>query len=293
MRSGSGRIKTLHGVVCLVLLATLSGCMQLNIGLTVKADDTVSGQLLLTAERKVLTLNNKTVEQGFADLRQNIPALPPGPETPYATDTHFGFQINYQNMPLDQFDSESLRIVRANDRYVFTLPLDPKKYGGKVAEQDPENQARFMLLMSFEIAVTFPGRVLDVNAGGQVNDRTVTWRVNPNEPKPVELRAVAEAPPRPPAAAADTDAAGGPPWLLITAGAVVLLLVALLVVLLLRRPRTAGVSTTAGDGSGAGEVTTTTDGGGAGDATTTVEPTDGTAIAAAPRTTIPGSPGAG
>ncbi|WP_233196583.1 MULTISPECIES: LppM family (lipo)protein [Micromonospora] len=308
MRSGFGRIKTLHGVVCLVLLAALSGCMQLNIGLTVKADDTVSGQLLLTAERKVLTLNNKTVEQGFADLRQNIPALPPGPETPYATDTHFGFQINYQNVPLDQFDSESLRIVRANDRYVFTLPLDPKKYGGKVAEQDPENQARFMLLMSFEIAVTFPGRVLDVNAGGQVNDRTVTWRVNPNEPKPAELRAVAEAPPRPSAAAADTDAAGGPPWLLIAAGAVVLLLVALLVVLLLRRPRAAGDSTTdteataasaagevttATEGSAAGEVTTATDGSGAADATTTVEPTDGTALPAAPRTTIPGSPGAG
>ncbi|MGC5028731.1 LppM family (lipo)protein [Micromonospora sp. DT229] len=296
MRSGSGRSRTLHGVACLVLLAALSGCMQLNIGLTVKADDTVSGQLLLTAERKILTWNNQTVEQGFADLRQNIPALPPGPETPYATDTHFGFQINYRNVPLDQFDSESLRIVRANDRYVFTLPLDPNKYGGKVAEQDPENQARFMSLMSFEIAVTFPGRVLDVNAGGQVNDRTVTWRVNPNEPKPAELRAVAEAPPRP-SAAADTDATGGLPWLLIAAGAVVLLLGALLVVLLLRRRRATGDSTTATatDRSGAGEVTTATDGGGAGDATTAVEPTDGAPAAtpAAPRTTIPGPPGAG
>lgn len=246
MNTGTGRVRTLRGAACLVLLAALSGCMQLNIGLTVKADDTVSGQLLLTAERNVLTLNNKTVEQGFAELRQNIPALPPGPETRYETATHFGFQINYRNAPLDQFDSESLRIVRTNDRYVFTLPLDPKKYGGKVAEQDPENQARFMLLMSFEIAVTFPGRILDVNAGGQVNDRTVTWRVNPNQPKPPELRAVAEAPPRPSAAADTDDSDGGLPWLLIAAGAVLLLLVALLVVLLLRRPSTTPSTMTPG-----------------------------------------------
>ncbi|GIJ20395.1 LppM family (lipo)protein [Micromonospora lutea] len=239
MNSGLWRIRTLRGAACLALAATLSSCMQLNAGLTVNADDTVSGQLLLTAERKFLTLNDRPVEAGFAELRQNIPALPAGPETPYEDATHFGSQINYRNVPLEQFDSESLSIVRTGDRYVFTLPLDPKKYGGKVAEQDPKNQERFMSLMSFEIAVTFPGRVLDASTGGQVNDRSVTWRVNPNEPKPAELRAVAEAPPRP-STAAKADSGGGFPWLLITAGVVVLLLVAVLVTFLLRRSRTGG-----------------------------------------------------
>ncbi|WP_433528793.1 LppM family (lipo)protein [Micromonospora sp. CA-263727] len=247
MNTGSGRTKIFRGAACLALLAVLSGCMQLNAGLTVNADDTVSGQLLLTAERSVLTLNNRPVEAGFAELRQNIPALPPGPETRYEDPTHFGSQINYQKVPLGQFDSESLSIVREGDRYVFTLPLDPKKYGGKVAEQDPQNQARFMSLMSFEITVTFPGRVLDVSAGGQVNDRTVTWRVNRNEPKPAELRAVAEAPPRPSAAADEEDAGGGFPWLLVAVGAVVLLIGAVLVVLLLRRPRAGIVARPAGD----------------------------------------------
>ncbi|WFE43451.1 DUF3153 domain-containing protein [Verrucosispora sp. WMMD1129] len=239
MNTRLGRFSTLRGAACLVLVAALSGCMQLNAGLTVNPDDTVSGQLLLTAERNVLTLNNRPVEAGFAELRQNIPALPTGPETRYEDATHFGSLINYRNVPLAEFDSESLSIVRTDDRYVFTLPLDPKKYGGKVAEQDPKNQERFMLLMSFEIAVTFPGRVLDASTGGQVNDRTVTWRVNRNEPKPVELRAVAEAPPRP-SPAADPDSGGGFPWLLIVAGTVVLLLVAVLVAFLLRRSRTGG-----------------------------------------------------
>ncbi|WP_230415674.1 LppM family (lipo)protein [Micromonospora tarapacensis] len=250
--------------------------MQFNAGLTVNADDTVSGQLLLTAARNVLTANNRPVETGFAELRQNIPALPAGPETRYEDATHFGSLINYRNVPLDQFDSESLSIVRDGDRYVFTLPLDPKRYGGKVAEQDPENQARFMLLMSFEIAVTFPGRVLDASAGAQVNDRTVTWRVKPNERKPAELRAVAEAPPRP-SAAAEADTGGGFPWLLIAAGTVALLLVAVLVALLLRRPRT-NTGAPPADSAAA-------QGGRAAGATPASGPT--------PATTNPGPPGVG
>ncbi|RIV41252.1 LppM family (lipo)protein [Micromonospora radicis] len=272
MNTGFGRSKILRGTACLALLAALSGCMQLNAGLTVKADDTVSGQLLLTADRSFLTTNNRTVETGFAELRQNIPALPPGPETRYEDPTHFGFQINYRDVPLDQFDSESMSIVRQGDRYVFTLPLDPKKYGGKVAEQNPQNQERFMLLMSFEITVTFPGRVLDVSTGGQVNDRTVTWRVDRNQQKPADLRAVAEAPPRPSAAAAEDDTGGGVPWLLIAAGTVVLLLVAILVVLLLRRPGTGSTSTPTS-------------------ADTALRPAPGSTVT--PSTSNPGLPGAG
>ncbi|GIJ76898.1 Protein of unknown function [Micromonospora phaseoli] len=277
MNTGFGRIRALRGAVCLALVAALSGCMQFNAGLTVNADDTVSGQLLLTAARNVLTANNRPVETGFAELRQNIPALPAGPETKYEDATHFGSLINYRNVPLDQFDSESLSIVRDGDRYVFTLPLDPKRYGGKVAEQDPENQARFMLLMSFEIAVTFPGRVLDASTGGQVNDRTVTWRVKPNEQKPVELRAVAEAPPRP-SAAAGADTGGGFPWLLVVGGTVALLLVAVLVVLLLRRPRTSTAGDPAPDSASA-----------QGGRPTPATPAGGTT----PATTNPGPPGVG
>ncbi|WP_435826803.1 LppM family (lipo)protein [Micromonospora chersina] len=131
-----------------------------------------------------------------------------------------------------------MNLSRDGDLYRFSLPLDPKKYGGKVAEQDPRNQQAFMTLMSFEISVTFPGRVLDTN--GTINGRSVSWKVVANQPKPAELRAVAEAPAQPSASvtpAAAADAGGGFPWLLVVGGVVVLLLVAVVVVLLLRRPR--------------------------------------------------------
>ncbi|KAB1928843.1 DUF3153 domain-containing protein [Micromonospora sp. ALFpr18c] len=229
------RGRALRVAVCLVLLAALSGCMQLNMGLTVNADDTVDGQLLLTAQKSVLTARNKNISAAFAELRQNIPALPPGEETGYEDSQLFGSQISYRKAPLKTFDSESVKLVRDGDFYRFTLPLDPKKYGGKVAEQNPQNQQAFMKLMSFEISVTFPGRVIDSN--GTVNGRSVSWKVNPNQDKPAELRAVAEAPPRPstsPAAAGDDS---GFPWLLVVGGVLLVVLLAAVGVLLLRRRR--------------------------------------------------------
>ncbi|MEV5766851.1 DUF3153 domain-containing protein [Micromonospora sp. NPDC052213] len=236
MNTGLIRGRTLRGAACLVLAAALTGCMQLNLGLTVNADDTVDGQLLLTAQKSVLTSGNRTVEAGFAELRKNIPALPPGEETRYEDAKLFGSQITYRNTPLRDFNSESVRLVREDDLYRFTLPLDPKKYGGKVAEQNPQNQQAFMRLMSFEISVTFPGRVLDTN--GTVNGRSVSWKVGSNQEKPTELRAVAEAPPRPSASPAAGDDGGGAfPWLLVAGAAALLLLVAVVVVLLLRRTR--------------------------------------------------------
>ncbi|MFF4808341.1 LppM family (lipo)protein [Micromonospora chersina] len=232
------RSRALRLAVCLALVAALSGCMQLNLGLTVDTDDTVTGQLLLTAEKSVLKRRNPDVAAAFAELRQNIPTLPAGAETRYEDANYYGIQVAYRKTPLSQFTSESVNLSRDGDLYRFSLPLDPKKYGGKVAEQDPRNQQAFMTLMSFEISVTFPGRVLDTN--GTINGRSVSWKVVANQPKPAELRAVAEAPAQPSASvtpAAAADAGGGFPWLLVIGGVVVLLVVAVVVVLLLRRPR--------------------------------------------------------
>lgn len=73
MNTGLDRGRAFRLAVCLALVAMLTGCMQLNIGLTVNADDTIDGQLLLTADKRFLTTDNRTVQVGFAELRQNIP----------------------------------------------------------------------------------------------------------------------------------------------------------------------------------------------------------------------------
>ncbi|MFF5174628.1 LppM family (lipo)protein [Micromonospora sp. NPDC000089] len=231
--------------VCLALVALLAGCMQLNVGLTVNADDTVDGQLLLTAEKSLLTNRNPNVVAAFADMRQYIPPLPPGEETVYQDSRYYGTQISYRHTPLKDFTSGSIKLSRDNDLYRFSFPLDPTKYGGKIAEQTPQSQQAFLKLMSFEISVTFPGRVIDSN--GTVSGRSVTWQVPSQRDKPTELRAVAEAPPRPSNAASPAAAAGdggGFPWLIV-GGGLVLVLVAggVVAVLLLRRRRRPGAAT--------------------------------------------------
>jgi hypothetical protein len=233
----------------------LAGCMQLNMSLTVNTDDTIDGQLLLTADKSIVTSNNtKTLEQGFADLRQNIPKMPEGQETVYQDATRYGSLISYNHTPLSKFNSESIKLVKNNGTYRFTLPLDPKLYGGKFATADPKQQAVFMTAMEFEIQVTFPGRVLDSN-GSEVGT-TVTWQVKSGAEKPVQLFATAEIPAGSPQATSSASAQGGGggfPWLLIIGGAVVLAIAAVAVFLLMRR--SSGASAT-GPAPAAGDIDT-------------------------------------
>ncbi|MEH0846031.1 DUF3153 domain-containing protein [Micromonospora sp. CPCC 205711] len=240
MITGHVRDRAFRVALCLALVALLTGCMQLNLGLTVNADDTIDGQLLLTAEKSLLSSRNKNVGAAFAELRENIPTLPAGEETLYQDDRYYGAQINYRRTPLKNFTSESVKLVRDDDLYRFSLPLDPKKYGGKVAEQNPQNQQLFMQTMSFEISVTFPGRVIGTN--GTIRGRSVSWKVPAQRDKPTELWAAAEAPPKPSpsastsAVAAGSDDGGSTRWWAIVGAVVVLLLLAAVAgVLVLRR----------------------------------------------------------
>ncbi|MGX1617126.1 LppM family (lipo)protein [Micromonospora chalcea] len=272
------RSRAFRLAVCLALVAILSGCMQLNLGLTVNDDDTVSGQLLLTAPKSVLRQRNPDPAVAFAQLRPNIPSLPPGAESRYEDATSYGIQITYRKTPLAQFTSESVNLVRDDDLYRFSLPLDPKKYGGMIGQQDPRQQQAFMTLMAFEISVTFPGRVLDTN--GTVTGRSVSWKVVANQPKPAELRAVAQAPPPPATSpAAVVTGNGSFPWLPVVGAVVVLLLVAAVaLVLLMRRRRsrggpdataTADPGGTTGSGAALGPGATTGPGASAGPAPAT------------------------
>lgn len=257
-------IRRLHGrrafrlAVCLALGATLGGCTELHLGLTVTSDDTVTGQLLVAAEKSALRsarplptrgprfptrpeLNPRLVSipAAFDELRRKLPALPAGNETRYETPDVYGVLISYRDKPLAEFSGGGVKLVRDGDRYRFTLSLDPTRWGEQAARYDPQAQQDFLRSLSLEISVTFPGRVLDTN--GAVYDRSASWKLIADQPKPAELRAVAEAAASPSASAGTTPAAGVP-WLLVVGGAVVALLAAGVAVLLLRRPRGPGAA---------------------------------------------------
>jgi hypothetical protein len=218
----------------------LSGCLRLDASLTVTADDTVDGQLAVTAAKSVLTTGNRTLAQGFADLRKNIPALPQGQESIFEDADRYGTLIAYHHTPLREFASGSVQLVRNGSTYSFSLPLDPQQYGGRPAA-DPRDEQNFLKSTAFEIQMTFPGPVLDSN--GSAVGNTVTWQLKSGQDKPTHLYATAA---QPPSAAPTISAAappGGAPWVLIV-GAVAVVLAAMVVVWLARRsgrPRQPGV----------------------------------------------------
>lgn len=212
----------------------LAGCMQMNMSLTIGSDDTVDGQLLLTADKSILTANNRTPQQGFADLRKNIPTMPPGAEQVYEDAKRYGTLITYDHTPLSQFNSESIKLVKNNGTYRFTLPLDPKLYGNAAPSTTPQSRDAFMKAMEFEIQVTFPDIVLDSN-GAEVG-RTVTWQIKAGQDKPVQLFATAAIPSTAPSSPVSGGSGGGGlPWPFIIGGAAVLAIAAVAVFLLMRR----------------------------------------------------------
>ena len=228
----------------------LAGCMQLNMSLTVSPDDTVTGQLLITANKTALN-KNKTPAEAFADLRKNIPSMPEGPETVYEDANRYGTLITYDNTPLAKFNSQSIKLVKNNGTYRFTLPLDPNLYGN-FQSAAPETRQAFMKAMEFEIQITFPDIVLDSN-GTEVG-RTVTWQLKGGEDKPVQLFATAAIPTTASqsAPASGGSGGGGLPWLLIIGGAIVLAIAAVAVFLLMRRSGAAPAATAAPEAANSG-----------------------------------------
>jgi hypothetical protein len=226
------RLLRLAGVLTVGVLF-LSGCLRLDAGLTVTADDTVDGQLVVTAAKSVLTTGNRTLAQGFADLRKNIPALPQGQESIFEDADRYGIRITYHHTPLREFASGSVQLVRNGSTYSFSLPLDPQEYGGPPAA-DPLDEQNFLKSMEFEIQVTFPGPVLDSN--GSAVGNTVSWQLKSGQDKPTHLYATAAAPTSAaPIPASAPVPPGGAPWVLIV-GAVAVVLAAMVVVWLTLRP---------------------------------------------------------
>lgn len=225
-------------IVTLALMVfALSGCLQLKTGLQVHENDTVSGQLIISAPKSELATGTRTVEQGFALYRAKVPPLPKGTETGYDDGTNYGTQITYTNTPLSEFSGD-VKIVHTGNQYTFTMQLDPSALAPVVAPGDVNTTKTFIKATGLEISVTLPGAVIasQVTAPGQViGQSTVVWNLPSNVDKPTELKAVSQVSTG--SSGGNGGSGSGTPWLLIIAGIVIVLLAGAVVVLLATRRR--------------------------------------------------------
>lgn len=183
---------SLRTIAALALVAfSLTGCMKLDLDLTVGSDDTLDGTVVLALDKSVLKMGGKDPEQAFANAESGMSdELPEGSRTEvYDDGKYYGKKIIYDDLPLADFNSGkpgAPSLTHADGRFVFTADL-----GTGVADlgQQAELMRPFLSGIRITFAVTFPGEVIEHDSRAVVDGRTVRWDLQIGEDN--KLRAVA------------------------------------------------------------------------------------------------------
>jgi hypothetical protein len=165
----------------IALTFALTGCLKMNVDLTVTPQDTLNGTMILGIDKSVATMSGQSEEDLRKQFTDAAPTSAPGTKVePYSDDTYIGSKIIFTEVPLADLNkdtsNEQLRIVHDPKAKTYTVsgevdlsPLNPSE---PVA-------ASFIRTLDVRIAITLPGDVIEHN--GSLNGRTVTWVGKPGE----------------------------------------------------------------------------------------------------------------
>ncbi|MDI1465495.1 hypothetical protein QEZ54_31450 [Catellatospora sp. KI3] len=212
--------RPIRALAALALVAFgLSGCMKLDMDLTVNSNDTLDGTAVVALDRKLLSMGGQSPEKAFDQAGDTVKDLPKGSRTEVYDDGKFyGKKIIYDDLSFAAFNSGGAgapRIEHANGKYTFTADL---KTGSSDLGPQAELARPLLSGIQITIALTFPGDVIEHDAHARVDGRKVTWQLSLGEDN--RLRAVAEDGPGIPWAV--VAAVGGVAGLAVIVGIVVL-----------------------------------------------------------------------
>jgi hypothetical protein len=160
------RLAGLAGAVA--LLFVLSGCLQLNVQMSVRKDDTVSGRILVAGDRVAQSsdLDRITAPSG---LEQKVRI------TPYSADGFTGREIYFTQLTFAEVDSLALAVdVEGSRPYSmgFRRSGDTVSFSGSVDLSGvPADRAQSA---STRIDLTFPNRITETN-GTLGGGNSVSW----------------------------------------------------------------------------------------------------------------------
>ena len=168
-------IRNLAIVAGLALL--LTGCLKLDMAITISPDDTVDGQLVFAVNEQLLELTGQDVDDmlGNATVPSNVEGAT---QEPYDDGEFVGTQVTFEDVALSELseasDAESLTIVRTGDTYEVDGVMDLSTEDADLQGNPFEDQITEAFdTAQLRIESTFPGEVLETN--GQVDGTTVTW----------------------------------------------------------------------------------------------------------------------
>jgi hypothetical protein len=157
----------------LALAMGLTGCVKLDVDLTVTSDDTTNGTLILAVETRLLEAAGQTPDSLYDTLAANVGNDASIKPEKYDKDGFSGIELTLEDVPLatvpDLGPIGSLQFTRDGDQYQFDAVLN---LGADVTSSIsvPEGLTSDADL---QVAVTFPGEVTATN--GQKDGRTVRW----------------------------------------------------------------------------------------------------------------------
>lgn len=185
-------------LLALLGLFLLSGCFKVDMDMTVKSDDTVSGTMVVGLKDSFIEMMNSmggTEGTDPSDMFQTGD-LPEGTSVEdYKQDGFTGQKVTFNDVPLDKLsettsgeDGSDLSIVRDGDVFRLTGNFDMST-GDPGTGGEPFDVEALMADSEVRIQFTFPGEVTESN--GEVDGNTVTWTPKIGEAN--ELTAVADA----------------------------------------------------------------------------------------------------
>ena len=108
-RSSSMRIARAWGrslATVAVLTLVLTGCLKLDMALTVSPDDTVDGQIVFAVNKELLELTGQSVDDLLGDT--TVPSDVEGAtQEPYEDDTFVGTRVTFDSVPLERLQERS------------------------------------------------------------------------------------------------------------------------------------------------------------------------------------------
>jgi len=237
-RGGSRRPAALAalGAVCAVVL---SGCVKLDMAITLHSDDTASGTVVYAIQDSAA----KALGQDPEDLlTQGAEGEDPATDfgegatsAPYQADGYTGTKITFKGTSIDKLgegsDADALTIKRDGDEFVVSGKLDLTELADDSGDTGDTGSLvspdQIASLFDVKISVTFPGEVVSADKSAKIDGNTVTWTSDDGTVLNLDARGKATG-----------DGGGGVPvWVWILIGVVVLAVAAAVVFALTRRGR--------------------------------------------------------
>ena len=156
----------------------LTGCLKLDMALTLSSDNTVSGSIVFAFDKTLLAASGQSAEEAIGSQGLFSSDTEGVTSTPYKDDKFEGVTYTFESIPLSKFaessQADSLTIKRVGDEFIVSGTMDMS--GGDTSTGDPTMDAQVQEAFKsaeIRIAITFPGEV--VSSNGTVSGNTVTW----------------------------------------------------------------------------------------------------------------------